>query len=346
MKKLFAILFISCFAYQAFACTTFLINSNGELVFGRNYDWVTNAGIVNTNLRGLFKTSAKMKDGKTISWISKYGSITFNQYGKEFPTGGMNEKGLVVELMWLTETIYPKADKRAVLQELQWVQYQLDNCQTIDEVIATDSLLRVSTNSAPLHFLIADANGNAATIEYLDGKFTVHKNSSLEIPVLTNSTYESSKASYKSGDNSNNSLERFATACSMVTQFKTNNSKKPAVDFGFDILNKVSQGDFTKWSIVYDIKNKKVYFKTNSYSKTKSIGFSAIDFSCTAKALNLDMNQELKGDITASLQPYSSKLNEKIVNESVIATRPRFPISDAAVKETIAYPATVKCKDE
>jgi choloylglycine hydrolase len=34
-------------------------------------------------------------DGKTISWISKYGSITFNQYGREFPTGGMNEKGLV-----------------------------------------------------------------------------------------------------------------------------------------------------------------------------------------------------------------------------------------------------------
>jgi penicillin V acylase-like amidase (Ntn superfamily) len=345
MKKLFVTLLLFCFTHQVIACTTFLINSNGELVFGRNYDWVTNAGTVNTNLRGLFKTSAKVKDGKTISWVSKYGSITFNQYGKEFPTGGMNEKGLVVELMWLDETIYPKEDKRAVLQELQWVQYQLDNCQTIEEVIATDSLLKVSANSAPLHFLIADANGNAATIEYLNGKFTVHKSSSLEIPVLTNSTYESSKASYKNGNNSNNSLERFATACSMVTQFKTNSSNKPAVDFAFETLNKVSQGDFTKWSIVYDIKNRKVYFKTNSYNKTKSINFSSIDFACSAKALNLDMNQELNGDITALLQPYSSKLNEKIIHESVIATRPRFPISDASVKETIAYPASVKCKD-
>ncbi len=231
------------------------------------------------------------------------------------------------------------------MEELQWVQYQLDNCQTIDEVIATDSLLRVSANSVPLHFLVADANGNAATIEYLNGKFTVHHSSSLDIPVLTNSTYESSKASYKSGNNSNNSLERFATACSMVTQFKTNSSKKPVVDFAFETLNKVSQGDFTKWSIVYDIKNRKVHFKTNSFGKTKSIGFSSLDFACSAKALSLDMNQEIKGDITATLQPYSNKLNEKIVTESIIATRPRFPISDAALKETIAYPATVKCND-
>lgn len=345
MKKLLLALTLFCLAHRAMTCTTFLINSNGELVFGRNYDWVTNAGTVNTNLRGLFKTSAKMKDGKTISWVSRYGSITFNQYGKEFPTGGMNEKGLVVELMWLTETVYPKEDKRAALEELQWVQYQLDNCQTIDEVIATDSLLRVSANSVPLHFLIADANDNAATIEYLNGRFTVHKSSSLEIPVLTNSTYESSKASYRAGNNSNNSLKRFAMACSMVTQFKTNSSKKPAVDYAFETLGKVSQGDFTKWSIVYDIKNRKVHFRTNGFMETKSIGFSGIDFSCTAKALSMNMNQAMKGEVTAKLQAYDAKLNERITTASVIATRPRFPISDEALKQTIDYPATIKCKE-
>jgi choloylglycine hydrolase len=26
-------------------------------------------------------------------WTSRYGSITFNQYGREFPSGGINEKG-------------------------------------------------------------------------------------------------------------------------------------------------------------------------------------------------------------------------------------------------------------
>ena len=92
------------------ACTTFVIDKDGHIIFGRNYDWISGAGIVHTNQRGLFKTSMKSNDGGTISWISKFGSITFNQYGKEFPTGGMNEKGLVVELMWLDGARYSEKD--------------------------------------------------------------------------------------------------------------------------------------------------------------------------------------------------------------------------------------------
>ena len=40
----------------------------------------------------------------------KYGAIFFNQFGREFPMGGMNEAGLVVELMWLDETVFPSPD--------------------------------------------------------------------------------------------------------------------------------------------------------------------------------------------------------------------------------------------
>src|SRR6186997_948097 len=126
MKKIIAALVgLACSLDLSFACTTFFINKNGQMVFGRNYDWVTGNGMVCTNQRGLAKTSFKTKDGETVSWVSLYGSITFNQYGKEFPTGGMNEKGLVVELMWLDGTVYPKADNRAEISVLQWIQYQL-----------------------------------------------------------------------------------------------------------------------------------------------------------------------------------------------------------------------------
>src|SRR6185436_5175860 len=97
----------------------------------------------NTNLRGLFKTSMQTSDGKTISWVSKYGSITFNQYGKEFPTAGMNEKGLVVELMWLDGTHYPQKDQRPSVDVLQWIQYELDNSATVEQVIKTDATLRI-----------------------------------------------------------------------------------------------------------------------------------------------------------------------------------------------------------
>jgi choloylglycine hydrolase len=127
MNRIISCFLLCFFAGVSVACTTFCINKNGHIVFGRNYDWVTDAGIVNTNQRDLFKTSMKAGDGETISWISKYGSITFNQYGKEFPTGGMNEKGLVVELTWLDGSRYPEKDSRSAVNVLQWIQYQLDN---------------------------------------------------------------------------------------------------------------------------------------------------------------------------------------------------------------------------
>ena len=195
MKRIIFCFLLYIFAEVSIACTTFCINKNGHIVFGRNYDWVTDAGVVSTNQRDLFKTSLKGADGKTISWVSKFGSITFNQYGKEFPTGGMNEKGLVVELMWLDGSRYPEKDFRPAVNVLQWIQYQLDNSATTEEVINTDTKLCIDGGSTPLHYLVADGNGNVATIEYLNGKMVVHKGTELPFPVLTNSTYSASAAS-------------------------------------------------------------------------------------------------------------------------------------------------------
>ena len=45
----------------------------------------------------------------------------------------MNEKGLVVELMWLDGTTYPQPDERPSVGVLQWIQYQLDNYSTIEK---------------------------------------------------------------------------------------------------------------------------------------------------------------------------------------------------------------------
>ena len=132
---------------------------------------------------------------------------------------------------------------------------------------------------------MADANGKVATIEFLNGKMVVHKGSDLSFPVLTNSTYDASVKSVKNSSfNGNNSLERFGEACKMIQQLNTNNAAKPLMDYAFDILGEVAQGDFTKWSIVYDITNKTIQFKTNRFKQIKTISFSAFDFSCSATA--------------------------------------------------------------
>jgi penicillin V acylase-like amidase (Ntn superfamily) len=342
------------FLQPLLACSSFFINKNGELVFGRNYDWVTGAGMVSSNLKGLFKTSLKMEDGNSTDWVSKYGSITFNQYGKEFPTGGMNEKGLVVELMWLEGTEYSKPDNRPALGILQWIQYQLDNCANIEEVISTDVNIRISAHTAPLHYLIADANGNAATIEFLGGKQVVHKGKDLPFAVLTNNSYATSaKTAYDanvlSGNKKfsiqDNSLLRFTKACSMVQQYKQNEISKPAVDYGFDILNAVSQGDFTKWSIVYDLKNKKIYFKTADFRDIKWLSFSSFDFTCTALPRSLDMNQPITADVSKNFKAFDAGLNRKLIEQSARESKDRVQISDKQKESLASYPQTVKCKN-
>jgi penicillin V acylase-like amidase (Ntn superfamily) len=356
MKKLFAflLLFISCIS--AFPCTTFFINKNGQMIFGRNYDWVTDAGMVCTNLRGLSKTSMKADEGTTISWVAQYGSITFNQYGKEFPTGGMNEKGLVVELMWLDETKYPKPDDRPAVDVLQWIQYQLDNSATIEEVIATDKKLRIaSVGNAPLHYLVADAKGNAATIEFLDGKMVVHKGNDLSLPVLTNSVYDQSAKLYNNsaatgGGNSfaygNNSLERFGQACDMIKEIKNIPANKPITNYAFDILSKVAQGDFTKWSIVYDISNKTILFKTNRFSEVKKVSFSSFDLACAATAKVWDMNQKAVGIIDSKFEKFSMEMNRQIVETACKESRSQINISEQSVKAIWQYPANIDCQQK
>ena len=346
MKKIIALLFILFPISFSYACTTFFINKNGQMVFGRNYDWVTDAGMVCTNLKGLSKISMKTENGETISWISKYGSITFNQYGKEFPTGGMNEKGLVVELMWLDETKYPAADNRPAIGVLQWIQYQLDNCTTIDEIIATDKKLRISpTGTTPLHYLVADTNGKVATIEFLNGKMVAHKGSDLSFPVLTNNTYDESVRSVKnSSSNGNNSLERFGEACKMIQQLNASNITKPLPDYAFDILGKVAQGDFTKWSIVYDITNKTIQFRTNRFKQVKTVSFSAFDFNCTTTAKVWDMNQKAIGSVNNLFQNFNTDINKRIVETAAKESESHVSISQKNIEALWQYASKIKCQ--
>lgn len=338
-------------AQQAICCSTFFIHHNGQMVFGRNYDWVAGTGLLCTNHRGLVKTGFAIENENTaITWTSKYGSLTFNQYGKEFPTGGMNEKGLVVELMWLDGTEYPKKDSRPAVNVLQWIQYQLDNAATVDEVIASDKVLRINRTGTPLHYLVADAHGRAATIEFLNGKMVVHTGSSLPMPVLTNSVYAESvkhaKAALARNDtgNGNNSMGRFVKACDMVRRYQGGKVNATLVDHSFNILDAVSQGDYTKWSIVYDITNRKIFFRTNAVKEVRSVSFSAFGFSCKDKALAFDINKPSKGDISKLFKELTSEQNRSTLRETARLSRDKVSISAKTQEDAVMYASRITCQ--
>jgi penicillin V acylase-like amidase (Ntn superfamily) len=349
MKNFLLIILIGIVtASTSSACTTFFITKNGQMVFGRNYDWITATGMVCTNLRGLQKTSMPTQDGNTTNWISEYSSITFNQYGKEFPNGGMNEKGLVVELMWLDGTKYPKADDRPAVNVLQWIQYQLDRSATVDEVIASDKLVRITGKGTPLHYLVADGTGNVATIEFLDGKMVVHRGKELPFAVLTNSTYDASIAQTKgSGTNrefEDNSIDRFAKACNMVQQYELQHISTPMIDYAFNILNKVSQNDWTKWSIVYDITHKTISFKSLGYGEIKTIAFSSFDFSCSSSPKMFNINQPGNGDVSKSFKNFSITESKPLLDAAISESKTEVNISQETKEAILNYSRKITCR--
>jgi choloylglycine hydrolase len=287
MKHLTLTFIISMTFASAIGCTTFTINDgNGKIVFGRNFDFPVGMGHIEVNKRGVYKTAFVQPPERPLSWVSAYGSITFNQIGREFPYGGMNEAGLVIEQMWLQEASYPPADERFGLTELQWIQYQLDNAASVQDVIDSDSLVRISyTSTAPLHFLLSDASGDVASIEYIEGKMLVHRDQSMPYQVLANCTYESSlayKSSIDAGKDTTyngwtiNSSGRFSKAADMIK----NMQGQDPFEYAFVILDSVAQEDNTQWSIVYDIPNRVIRYKSALNPLIQEIQMAGVDFSC------------------------------------------------------------------
>lgn len=330
------------------ACTTFCINKPTGLIFGRNLDFDTGFGHVTINKRNIRKSSMIQPPEKPMEWVSKYGSLTFNQAGREFPYGGINEKGLVIEQMWLDETKYPEIDERYGLSELQWIQYQLDNSETVDEVIKSDSLIRISSLSvAPLHFLVCDKYGNRATLEYLNGKMTVHTDTTLPVSVLANHSYEKSleyletKAEFGGRDSASytsHSLDRFTNAASMIRNFDGKN----LIDYSFNILQSVSQGKWTQWSIVYDINNMIVYYQTNKNPSRRSIQIADLDFSCSSPSLYVDINMDMTNE-KVLFYPYSYQKNRALIDSVCNNVGFLKSMPEAAREYSARYPENTEC---
>ena len=74
---------------------------------------------------------------------------------------------------------------------LEFIQYLLGRAGTLDEALLAAAEVRIAGRT-PLHFLVADARGRTATVEFLDGRLVVHEGQRLPVRVLTNDTYASS----------------------------------------------------------------------------------------------------------------------------------------------------------
>ena len=95
--------------------------ANG-LLSGRNMDFHVDGGLILLNPSGVtkvgFPTKIDMSGFKPLKWTSRYPSLTFSLFAREFPSSGINGQGLVVNEMTLRESVYPAEDGRPSLVPL------------------------------------------------------------------------------------------------------------------------------------------------------------------------------------------------------------------------------------
>jgi choloylglycine hydrolase len=289
--------------------------------------------MVLVNPRGVEKV-ALMKDNPA-RWTSRYGSVTFNQFGRESPAGGVNERGLVVEVMELPEARYPAADSRPQLRALEWIQYLLDNHGSVEEAIAGAKRVRIGT-LAPVHVLLADRTGDAAAIEFLGGRMVVRHGERLPDRVLANSAYEDSRdyaAAHPRAEGplprgTMGSLERYARAARAVKPLEGRPSAE-VVDESFRVLDEVAQPGHTQWQVVYDLPRGTIHFRTAANRERRSVSIAALDFGCRAGGRMLDVDAG-RGDVTAAFLPYAPEANERQML-AAFARSPQFNLPAPAV---------------
>ncbi len=305
---------------------------NGLIVTGRTMDWKTELA---SNLwvfpRGMQRSGET--GAQTIKWTSKYGSVITSAF-EIASTDGMNEKGLVANILWLLESKYPAWDgSKPGLTVAAWVQYMLDNFATVAEAVSSvqQNSFQVVSDTMPdgsrvatLHLSISDATGDNAIFEYLDGKLTVHH--SKDYNVMTNSpTYDQQLAlnnywksigglTFLPG--TNRAADRFARASFYVNAIPQTDNERTAVAAVGSVIRNVStphgistpevpEISTTQWRTVSDSKNLIYFFESSVTPNAFWVRLQDMNLSEGAPVMKLALanDQTYNGNAAKDFQP-------------------------------------------
>ncbi len=303
------------------ACTRFVYHgANDEVITARSMDWKSDVG---TNLwvfpRGMKRSGEAGPN--SIQWTSKYGSVIASAYDVS-TTDGMNEAGLVANVLWLVESTYPKYDgKTPGLSIAAWAQYVLDNFATVQEAVdalAKEPFTIVTTNVpgeeklATLHLSLSDSSGDSAIVQYIDGKQVIHH--SRDYQVMTNSPIFERQLALNEYwkeiggtvmlPGTNRSADRFARASFYVNAIPKSENPVEAIASVFSVIRNVSVPfgittpdqpniSSTRWRTVADQKRKLYFFESVLTPNIFWVDLTGIDFSeNTGKVMKLDLGPD------------------------------------------------------
>ena len=288
-------------------CT--IIQIEGQPWIGKNHDSIVKEGMMFSNRRGIQKRALIMPPMQPLNWVSMYGSITFSQNGKEMPSGGMNERGLVVEQATLPETKYNQVVTKPAAGCLEVIQYLLDTCKTVEEALNALQEVSVEPHAWPIHFMLYDAKGNKAIVEYLEGALICYQKDDMDVNAVTNSPYkESCKALESEQVSELNPYKQDAMLRFKQVESYLKTQPILNVEETLECLKKVQRAD-TIWQSVYDVSTRRIHFKTQQDIKRHTVTLADIDFSSTGVSLQYDFS---KGE-HATWEPFSEQDDLKLL---------------------------------
>ncbi len=334
MKKFPLILFSFVFSFAIWseykACTRIVYKGPENTVLtARSMDWRDE---IPANLwifpKGIDRTGEV--GPRSEKWKSKYGSVISSSWDIA-SSDGMNEKGLVANLLWLGESEYPKFDpkrgKKGIAISL-WAQYFLDNFATVKEAvdyvvkepfIIVSDYIPGTERFTTVHLSISDASGDNAVFEYIKGKLVIHHSS--DYNVMTNSPiFEEQLAlnNYWKGisgtvmlPGTNRAADRFVRASYYINAIPQTSDTRKAVASVFSVIRNCSVPygissetepniSSTRWRSVSDQKNLTYYFETVFTPNTFWVDLKEFDLSPKGKVMKLDLS---------NYQTYNGKAN-------------------------------------
>ena len=311
---------------NVYSCTTVFANDKGSTkVVARTMDLFTqDLPQLTISPRGISRDGGTGE--KTLHWQSKYGSVTVNEFRTNAVSDGINEQGLAVHLLYLTDTIYPIPDpKKSTISNVMWGQYLLDNSRNVAEALKAEEQLHliatvIHGQTWPIHLAMDDASGDSAIIEYQKGQRHVYHGA--QYNVMTNEPpFKEQLANVKRykmfggqlplpGDS--DPLSRFVRVSTYLkTMPKADNYltvisellsviRTAMVPFGAEDTsgNKTVDAWPTRWVSIADLTHKIYYFNSTTTPNIIWLDLAKLNFAEGAPVLTIDPNDiSLVGDV-------------------------------------------------
>ena len=226
-------------------CSLIAAKSLTGTIYGRNFDWYRAVPLVVVThaIEGERYASVSITDGVYLSVKGDCGFMDrVNAAGAYIsPFDGMNEKGLFISIALVKQEKVPVDPKKETISAVLMVRKILDKAATVKEALDIVNSYNIDFFPGPhVHFLIGDANGDGAIVEFTSSGVKVVEH---EAPIYaTNFTFYDKKE----GEDLNSLCWRYKT----INEFF---SGKEAVNYDemMSLLMQIAQikdkAFITKW---------------------------------------------------------------------------------------------------